>query len=214
MLSASASMKSLAASIRSPYCAISEPCRSSWPVSQTPPQQAIQLRRHRLSSFCRACESRGKKEQDARPTGQLRSRSESDDAPIRSSKPRHSCANGSRPSRGEPAANSCPSFRPNTPGFIRAKYSERSNVASNCGAASKQARCCLAPEKRRRKPTRRAQGWRDAPPPPAACGLDHARSPVCWLCKRSVADRARHRRARNADQLCERHLRSPGEGAK
>jgi hypothetical protein len=26
----------------------------------------------------------------------------------------------------------------------------------------------------------RAQGWRDAPPPPAACGLDHARPPVSW----------------------------------
>ena len=28
--------------------------------------------------------------------------------------------------------------------------------------------------------TGRAQGWRDAPPPSAAGGLDHARSPVCW----------------------------------
>ena len=50
----------------------------------------------------------------------------------------------------------------------------------------------------------RAQGWRDAPPPSAAGGLDHARSPVCWLCKRSVEDRARWRRARSADQLCDR----------
>ncbi len=55
----------------------------------------------------------------------------------------------------------------------------------------------------------RAQGWRVAPPPSAAGGLDHARSPVCWLCKRSVEDRARHRRARNA-QLRDRLPSLPG----
>jgi hypothetical protein len=38
----------------------------------------------------------------------------------------------------------------------------------------------------------RAQGWRYAPPPSAADGLDPVRSPVCWLCKRSVANRAPH----------------------
>jgi len=32
-----------------------------------------------------------------------------------------------------------------------------------------------------------------APPPAAADGLDPVRSPVCWLCKRSVEDRARRR---------------------
>lgn len=58
---------------------------------------------------------------DARPTGQLRSRSESGDALIRSSKLRHSCANGSRPSRGGPAANSCPSFRQKTRGVYPRK---------------------------------------------------------------------------------------------
>ena len=37
----------------------------------------------------------------------------------------------------------------------------------------------------------RHTGWRGAPPPSAADGLDPVRSPVCWLCKRSVRDRAR-----------------------
>lgn len=107
MPSAPASMKCMPAWIRSPYRAISEPCRRSWPVSPTPPQQAIQLRCHRSNSFCRACESRGKRERSARPTGQLRSRSVSDDALIHSSRLRHSCANGSRPSRGEPSELLC-----------------------------------------------------------------------------------------------------------
>jgi len=30
------------------------------------------------------------------------------------------------------------------------------------------------------------QGWRCAPPPPAADGLDPIRSPVCWACRRSA----------------------------
>ncbi len=116
-----ASMKFMPDWIRSPYCAISEPCRRSWPVSPTPPQQAIQLRRHRSNSFCRACESRAKRGRSARPTGQLRGRSESDGALIRSSRLRHGCANGSRPSRGGPAANSCASFRQNAPGVYPRK---------------------------------------------------------------------------------------------
>jgi hypothetical protein len=37
----------------------------------------------------------------------------------------------------------------------------------------------------------RPQGWRCAPPPSAADGLDPVRSPVFWLCMRSVLDRAR-----------------------
>jgi hypothetical protein len=37
----------------------------------------------------------------------------------------------------------------------------------------------------------RPQGWRCAPPPSAADGLDPVRSPVFWLCTRSVLDRAR-----------------------
>ncbi|MBB4263892.1 hypothetical protein GGD64_007964 [Bradyrhizobium sp. CIR3A] len=58
--------------------------RRSWPVSPTRPRQPIPGRRHRPNSFCRACESRGKKKgRSARPTGQLRSQSESDGALIR-----------------------------------------------------------------------------------------------------------------------------------
>jgi hypothetical protein len=40
----------------------------------------------------------------------------------------------------------------------------------------------------------RPQGWRCAPPPSAAGGLDPARSPVFRLCMRSVEDRARRAR--------------------
>lgn len=60
----------------------------------------------------------------------------------------------------------------------------------------------------------RAHGWRDALPPSAADGLDPARSPVCWLCKRSAEDRARHRRACNVDQLCDRLPSLPWPGSK
>ena len=37
----------------------------------------------------------------------------------------------------------------------------------------------------------RPQGWRWRAPAYGGYGLDPARSPVCWLCKRSVEDRAR-----------------------
>ena len=43
----------------------------------------------------------------------------------------------------------------------------------------------------------RPQGWCYAPPPSAAGGLDPVRSPVCWLCKRSVENRARRERTRS-----------------
>jgi hypothetical protein len=43
---------------------------------------------------------------------------------------------------------------------------------------------------RRRPVIGRAQGWRCAPPPPAAIGPDPVRSQVCWPFKRSVIDRA------------------------
>src|SRR6266446_5454929 len=47
----------------------------------------------------------------------------------------------------------------------------------------------------------RPQGWRCAPPPPAAYGLDPVRSPVSMACKRSVGDRARRLWARSAQRV-------------
>lgn len=146
--------KSTPVSIPSRCCVISAPHRNGSPRSPMLSQPPSLRRQRNQSIFSwRACERPGRRERYDRPIGRSSKPREAGAVPTRSFGRRRICENGSKPSPGGPAANSCRAWR-NIRALIRISFFERFSVASSHGAASKRTPCCSPPREGRCRSTR------------------------------------------------------------
>jgi hypothetical protein len=143
--------KSMRVSTLSSCCVTSARRKNVLPRSQmcslsgTPPRQS-----NPSNSSWRVCARRGRTAPFGRRTG--RSSKQRGDVAVRtrSSERRPIYGNGSKPSRGGPAANSCRGCRRNTPAHIRTSCRERFSAVSRRGEVNRRMHCCSDPWERRR----------------------------------------------------------------